>query len=367
MGGVADRKPRTFPFFRPSGCPRPECRNLPLRPDLLFYRCHYVTKGYPGGIALFDCDRCGRSFSLRRFSVEFYLHRPGRTVGTIAGFVSSLSLRQAERIPQGSKCKDWDNRPLKRKAIERRLERLGHHAHRLLRRAVRDRLSLDGEFQLDEAESFESDRRLGPVTIPVLVHRDTRYTLAASVATLAPRIRPGDPKWHERQAEKLLPRSNRSNQAVSRCLAALVKAAVPGKSSLATDRKPSYAMLLRRLDPKSAIRHAVHSSQLPRSTRNPLFPVNHLLAMTRDGLSRMRRRTWCASKKRARLWAHLGIYLAWKNFVRSRFNEERKSAAQLAGAVKRRWRIADLVRWRIDLGKVSLSPWEREPTPAAAA
>ena len=270
--------------------------------------------------------------------------------------VSSCSLRQAARDP----------RSLSRSSIERRLERFGLHAHRLLRRAVRERLALDGEIQLDEAESFERDRRMGPLTAPVAVHSESRYVLAASGGTLRPRIRPGDPRWHEKLERELLPRANRSNRAVSRCIAAVVRAAKDG-ASFVTDEKPSYGMLLRRVDPAARIRHRTHSSRLPRRTWNPLFPVNHLLAMTRDGLSRMRRRTWCASKKRRRLWLHLGLYFAWKNFVRPRFNEEKKTAAQRAKVTRRRWRVLDLVRWRLDLGKVSLSPWERDAVAASRA
>ncbi|HKE00857.1 MAG TPA: hypothetical protein VKE69_07605, partial [Planctomycetota bacterium] len=171
---------RRFPFFHPPGCPRPECHRLPLDPDQVVYFRLYRTKGYPGGVPLFSCLRGRHTFSLRRYSVEFYLHRPHKTAATIDRLVSSCSLRQAARA--GRKA-------LSRSSVERRLERFGLHSHRLLRRALRERLRLGGEFQLDEAESFERDRRMAPLTIPVLVHRETRYTAALSVATLAPRVK----------------------------------------------------------------------------------------------------------------------------------------------------------------------------------
>jgi hypothetical protein len=81
--------------------------------------------------------------------------------------------------------------------------------------------------------------------------------------------------------------------------------------------------------------------------------VNLLLAMIRDALSRMRRRTWCHTKSRLRLWWHLGIYFVWKNFVRTRFNGEHESAAQKAGIAKRRWGVEDIVVGRLDLGALS--------------
>jgi len=342
----------SFPFFHPPGCPRPECRGLPPRPDLLSYFRSYATSSYPGGIALFRCSRCRRSFSLRRFSVEFYLHRHHRTVAALEQLVSSCSLRQAARA-SGS---------LGRAALARRLERFGLHAHRLLRRALRERLPVERDtFVLDEAETFEIDRRMGPLTVPVLLHRRSRYVLAAHVGTLAPRIRPSDRRWRPRLERALLPRRNQSRRVASRCLAALDRVRRGAAVVLATDEKPAYRSLLRQHDRGTAVTHRTTSSRVPRRTWNPLFQVNQTLAMVRDGLSRARRRTWCASKRRGRLWCHLGLYFAWKNFVRLRTNEAKETPAQAIGLTKRRWGTEDLVRWRLDLGRLSLSPWVPEP------
>jgi hypothetical protein len=47
--------------------------------------------------------------------------------------------------------------------------------------------------------------------------------------------------------------------------------------------------------------------------RDPLFAVNHTAAMIRDHVSRLVRKTWCTTKKRARLRGHLLLYAVWHN------------------------------------------------------
>jgi transposase-like protein len=320
---------------------------------LFFRRCgSFRTRLSPAHpwrppIPRFRCKACGRSFSARTFSVEFRLHKPEHTDWALELFASCVSMRQAGRL--GGR--------LSRGSIARRMVRFGLHCQRLLRRTRRDCLAgrLLSEFQLDEAESFEAHRVLAPLTVPVLLERETRLVLSTSVGTLPARVPRKSARFRRLPAE-IRARSNRSSVVVGRCLAALLRVAAPG-SLLVTDRKPAYRALLRRLDPRGTIAHGTVSSKAPRTQRNPLFPVNHTLAMMRDGLSRLRRRTWCHAKKRLRLWCHLGIYFAWKNFVRVRFNAEALTPAQRAGVTKGRWRVADLVRWRLDLGPVSPSPW----------
>jgi hypothetical protein len=322
----------------PPACPYHDC-GYHRAPPADFWRPAgiYRTRGYPGGLRRFLCLCCGRTFSIRRFSVEFRLHKPECTSEAISRLVSSVSLRQAARLPDHHLC---------RSSLERRLLRFGLHGHRLLRRSAR-LLKLAGEFYLDEAESFEGSRLKGPLTIPILVHGKSRFVLSAHVDSLP--MRPSIRK----RFPNLPPRPNCSNRVVSRALERLVRVALPG-SVLKTDLKPSYASLLRRLDPEGKIVHVRCSSKLRRDVWNPIWTANHTLAMQRDNVSRMRRRTWCHSKLALMHFAHLGLYYAWKDFVRPRFNGEQRSPAQHVGLTKRRWEHDELVRWRLDLGKASI-------------
>ena len=92
------------------------------------------------------------------------------------------------------------------------------------------------------------------------------------------------------------------------------------------------------------------SSKARRNTSNPLFPINHKLAETRDHVSRLVRRTWAAAKKRARLDQHLWVWIAWRNYVADWRSEpaakRATSAAVQVKAERRKLSLKEFLRWR---------------------
>ena len=70
--------------------------------------------------------------------------------------------------------------------------------------------------------------------------------------------------------------------------------------------------------------------------------------MLRDGLSRLVRRTWAASKQRQKLEWHLWLYIGWRNYVRPITNARPlESAGMVAGLVPRMLEVSELLQWRI--------------------
>ena len=209
---------------------------------------------------------------------------------------------------------------------------------------------LAGDFQLDELETFEADRRLSPVTLPVLIHQDSRLILHATAGSMAARgnLTAYDESRRIEREKVTGRRTSESAACVTECFKLLKDLVVePTRSTLKTDEKQLYASLLRRMD--LPIRHERTISTAPRTTRNPLFPINHTLAMLRDGVSRLVRRNWGASKMRQRLTLHLGLYIAWKNYVRRRFNRDRpeQSPGQWVGAHSAAATMMEFLRWRV--------------------
>lgn len=88
-----------------------------------------------------------------------------------------VTLRQSARVLRVS-----------RPTIDHRLRRMGRHSRefhaRILKRAAP---ASRGTFQLDELETYETDRRLCPVTMPLLIHRRTYLVIHAEVAPLPAR------------------------------------------------------------------------------------------------------------------------------------------------------------------------------------
>ena len=53
--------------------------------------------------------------------------------------------------------------------------------------------------------------------------------------------------------------------------------------------------------------------ELKRTGHDPLFWINHTLAMFRDNIKRLARRTWCTTKKKQSLENLLAIYIHYHN------------------------------------------------------
>jgi hypothetical protein len=257
-------------------------------------------------------------------------------------FASKVTHRQSARI---LRCT--------RRTVARRLELLGLHCRSFHRRMLaRNRLhgGLQGPFQLDELETFEHSRRLAPVTLPILIGRRSYFIVDLETAPLPCRggLSPADRRRKEVREARFGPRRSGSRQAVFNCFKTLAEVRSPlGPLEIETDRKASYPGILREHF-GDKVAHVRTSSKVKRDYLNPLFPINHTLAMARDGISRLVRRNWGASKKRECLGWHAWIWAAWRNYVRAITNHApRVTPAMAAGVAKRRWSVAQMCAWRV--------------------
>ncbi|HEU4403375.1 MAG TPA: hypothetical protein VFT43_14855, partial [Candidatus Polarisedimenticolia bacterium] len=240
-----------------------------------------------------------------------------------------------------------------RRTVEHRvlwLARLATHFHA-------NRLanaSLAGPFQLDELESFVANR-YQPVTVPVLIDRRTLFLVATSVGALRRKGRM-TPRQRRLRAEHERRHGRRPSQSPAAIAAVLERLRLPTGHSprvvLDSDRKPLYAQLGRRLfgarflwRPRDAAARRDH--------RNPLFPINHTNARLRHFLSRLRRRSWCVSKRPEGLLGHLAVAALWVNYARGITNRTRVTPAQALGLAPRPYRHEELLAWRQDWGPLS--------------
>ena len=233
---------------------------------------------------------------------------------------------------------------MKRATIELRLQRYGHHCRELHRARLRS-TPIQGVFQLDEAETFETHRLRRPLTLPVLIERESRFIVHLETASLASRKARSSRPDEDRGSSTR--RRSGSNAAVRSCFEQLAASLRPDTDVvIQTDRKVTYPILLRAALPGRRLRHERNSSTRKRDTRNPLFPINHTLAMLRDGVSRLVRRTWAHAKLAKRLEIHLWIYAAWRNYVRGVTNRLRRTTPAMALEIeKERWTSKGLLQW----------------------
>jgi len=208
----------------------------------------------------------------------------------------------------------------------------------------------DGRFLLDELETYEHNRRLKPVTVPVLVHKPSHCILHASVGTLPARkpLSPANQKKLEKLEQVEGKRCSESREKVAECFDVLQGVCpTSGPVRVGTDQKRTYRTLLKQRFGDRLEHETTHSS-MPRTIWNPLFVVNHTFAMLRDGLSRLVRRTWAGSKEREKLEWHLWLYIGWRNYVRPITNERRlESAGMVAGLAPRMLDVSELLGWAV--------------------
>ncbi|HEV8611998.1 MAG TPA: hypothetical protein VGQ73_00725 [Gemmatimonadales bacterium] len=309
--------------FVPARCPFPTCPSRCRVPFTWHHKGRFRRRCDGRLVPRFYCRACRRRFSSQSFRLDYRLRRPTLHLELFFGFVSKLTLRQAARIHRCSK-----------NTVAHRLRLLGEHS-RAFHHAQLEGARLAGRFLLDELETFEHNRRLRPLTVPVLVERQSFFVVSTAVAPLPAR---GGLSQRHRLRKLALEqcegkRRSGSRGAVKRCLETL-RGCSAGPLILESDRKPSYAGLVRQCLGRGA-RHLRHSSRAPRTVENPLFAINLTLAMLRDGASRLVRRSWAASKKAAWLERHLWIWIVWRNYVRNRTNKTPGVTAAMALGVQR--------------------------------
>ena len=167
--------------------------------------------------------------------------------------------------------------------------------------------------QWDELITFEHSR-LKPLSVAVLSCVKTRCIIGFGVAQV-----PATGTIAKRSREKYGHRPNRSASMRKRVLNDAVDH-VASDATISSDEHPRYANEIKKYFPNAT--HIQHKSvrgsltgqgELKRTGFDPLFNINHTLAMCRDNLKRLARRTWCTTKKIQGLEDELAVYMHFHN------------------------------------------------------
>ena len=339
-------------MFVPPRCPYRGCRlHLDPHPPAFLRHGHYFADCRAHPIPRFRCRECGRTFSRQTFRADYRDHRPDLNARLFVLLASGIGLRQSSR-----------NLSLSLRCCELKFRKIARHLRRL-NLNLRGELPSEASFQLDELETFEGRRNTRPLSVPVLIERDSRFVVWAESATIRPRgkMTLARRRALERDEKRFGKRRDRSRRSVQRTLrrGADIARSLP-IVVLETDKKTSYVVLAKETFGRRRLVHRTTSSKLPRDIRNPLFPINQTEAIARDLMGRLRRQSWLASKKRRYLDLGLQLFVAYRNYVRRRFNPDQFSAAQKLGFAPRRLSASELLSWRQDWGKASIHPLARQ-------
>lgn len=293
----------------------------------------------------FRCRSCRRGFSRQTFRHDYRDRRPDDNLRLFLLLASGVGLRQAGRIL------DLDIRAVQQKKRKLAATFAGLHAN------LCPALPAGRRWLLDEEETYEA-ASIRPLTMPVLIERQTWFVVATAVGSIR-RLAKAGSRRRQRQMrdEQQGPRPDQSHACVHEVLARLGRLVPAGKVVLQTDQKPSYAAIASSLFGDRLV-HETTAGTRVRDTHNPLFPINTTMAMTRDNCGRLRRRSWLVTKRARCLQEHLAIFLVYRNYVRRRFNrdQEADTPARILGLVPRNLRRHEVLAWRQDWGERSIHP-----------
>ena len=333
--------------FVPPRCPHRDCEQH-QNPSDKFFRHHgwYQARCRPEPIPRFRCRYCGRTFSRQTFRLDYRDRKPETNAPLFDLLTGGVGLRQAGRIVQ-----------LDIHSVQGKLRKFGRHCA-LLHDNLSPALPAERAFLLDEEETYET-ASIRPLTMPVLIERESWFVVATAVGSIR-RAAPAGTARRRRQEldeQKHGRREDQSSRCVTAAMAALQRRQPTGGLKLLTDQKASYATIASQVFGQR-VQHLTTSSKRVRNTHNPLFPINTTLAMTRDNCGRLRRRSWLVSKKAERLQAHLHVFTVYRNYVRQRFNSDqrRQTPAWFLKLLPRELRPENVTGWRQDWGTLSIHP-----------
>ena len=335
-------------MFRPPRCPYRLCSQH-LEPQPSSFRRHgsYHPRCRSQPIPRFRCLVCLRTFSRQTFRMDYRDHRPDLNAKLFQSLASGLGLRQSSR-----------NLRLSLRCTELKFRKIARHLRRL-NLNLRGPLPESSSFQLDEIETYESRRNTRPLSVPILIEKKTRFLVWAESAMIRPRGKM-TPARRRAMLEDELRFGRRRDQSLGRLRRTFRRAADLAQDLsgvlLETDKKTAYVGLAIEAFGSARLEHQRTSSKLARTISNPLFPINHTEAMARDLAGRLRRESWLVSKKRRYLDLGLQVFLAYRNYVRRRFNFDQHSPAALLKFVPRRLTETEVLSWRQDWPGRSIHP-----------
>jgi len=264
---------------------------------------HYVRKDDAQTIQRYRCMACLKCHSSATHTPTYRQKRRRLNRLVEMDIASSTSQR---RIAIKHKCD--------RKTVARKIVFLAEQA-RIKTADWLQRQPLFDHVQWDELITFEHTR-LKPVSVAVMSSVQHRCIVGFGVAQI-----PATGVIAERSREKYGRRINRSG-AMRRRVLAEVKDKLTDCVLIESDEHPRYAQEIKQAFPNAT--HVQHRSvrgsltgqgELKRTGYDPLFSINHTLAMMRDNIKRLARRTWCTTKRMDALNDILAIYMHYHNTV----------------------------------------------------
>jgi len=252
-------------------------------------------------IQRYRCVDCGKNHSSATHTDTYRQKRRRLNLAIEMDIVSCTSQR---RIALKHRCD--------RKTVARKIQFLAARARKRSAEWLANQPAFES-VQFDELITFEHSR-LKPLSVAVMSCTQSRCIVAYGVAPI-----PATGKIAERSVEKYGKRSDRSGAMRRRVLKEIAHN-LSDSVVITTDEHKRYSAEIKQACPGAT--HIQHPSirgsltgqgELKRTGYDPLFSINHTLAMMRDNIKRLTRKTWCTTKRADALDDVIAIYMHFHN------------------------------------------------------
>ncbi len=299
----------------PPFCPNPRCTHH--FDDADFYNKHWKHAGayqtlVVGTVPRFKCLACGKGFSERTFSIDYYTKH-------------LFDLREIHRaVNQGESMSSIARHcDCSVASIQNRVDRLSRSSLAMHEYLVSG-LQLDEDLVADGFESFDRSQYF-PNQINLLIGQDSQFLYGITHTTIR---RKGRMTKHQKQVrEQLEQRFHAPKKAIEKSFARLLGNIPsmwnPSKRPLLklwTDEHYAYPRSIQRVPAlakglvEKRFHHETWPSTAPRTIHNPLFPVNYYDRELRKDIAALRRESTCYTRNTANGLSRFMTHLAYHNY-----------------------------------------------------
>lgn len=284
------------------GCPNNDCTYYQKKIRVV-RDGRYFRKDDSRWIRRFRCMACGRRFSNATGTHAFGQKKRRKNSMVRHLLCSNVSMRRIAKILN-----------IHRVTVARKLVYLAevaemNHLDFLLAKTGFPTRHI----QFDDLITHEHTR-LKPLTVTLAVDADTREILGAKVNTIG-----AFGKIAKKSREKYGRRKNTHTKGII-ALFEDVRCAVSPTAEIRSDEHKKYKPQVDRYFPSAKYRQFASTrakddghGEIKNKRYDPLFYINHTLAMLRSNICRLIRRTWSTTKLAERLEMHIAVYIDYHN------------------------------------------------------
>lgn len=258
----------------------------------------YRRKSDSRTIQRFFCKRCSKTYSFAVNDPAYY-HKKRRVNYALKRLLASCISQRRAAIILG----------VSRTTIARKLRYLGKLCRDWHETFLKEHENKVEIVQFDELHTIEHTK-CKPLAVAVAVSIHNRKILGVEVSSV-----PASGHLAALARKKYGWREDNRKEGLKRLFKSISNTLIHAPK-IQSDEHPYYKPLVKRFFPdanysqtKGEKAAVTGQGELKKKKRDPLFYINHTLAMLRANINRLIRKTWCTTKDPARLLDHLAIYM----------------------------------------------------------